>query len=244
MPEQKEMTNNASVDKSDEVLIAALKACIPSSTNDATVLWAGKANALLESLLPALIELRDKGEVQFSASTVREHMLLQKFIALAERDDLDPKTTDALCKFLSDCGWHKGMPEGQQSTSLAEHFCYTRSYFGVLLHGLTEHQAVKEVAESAAENTETSTRVHHLKTDPALFQASLEGNKPYEVRLNDRSFRPGDLLVLNETLYAGEEMRNGKPLIYTGRVLSRWVTEVRSNYGMLPGWCILGVRSA
>jgi len=87
-------------------------------------------------------------------------------------------------------------------------------------------------------------RVHELKTDPEPFAASLRGDKPYEIRLNDRDFRSGDLLVLRETRYTGEEMHSGSPLEYTGRALSRWVTETRSGYGIKDGWVILGVRGA
>lgn len=85
-------------------------------------------------------------------------------------------------------------------------------------------------------------KIHELKTDPEPFAASLRGEKPYEVRLNDRDFSTYDLLVLRETKYTGEEMANGAELIYTGRALSRRITEVRNNYGMKDGWVILGVR--
>jgi hypothetical protein len=85
---------------------------------------------------------------------------------------------------------------------------------------------------------------HELKTDPEPFCASVRGDKQYEIRLNDRDFMPGDLLILRETKYSGEEMEEGEPLEYTGRILSRWVTEVRSGYGLKSGWCIIGVRCA
>lgn len=87
-------------------------------------------------------------------------------------------------------------------------------------------------------------RLHELKTDPEPFGASLRGDKQYEIRLNDRGFRVCDMLVLRETEHSGEEMRNGAPLLYTGRVLSRIVTEVRSGYGLMDGWVILGVKPA
>lgn len=87
-------------------------------------------------------------------------------------------------------------------------------------------------------------KVHELKTDPEPFAASLRGDKPYEIRLNDRDFQSCDMLVLRETKHSGAEMANGAPLEYTGRVLSRWVTEVRSGYGLKDDWVILGVRGA
>lgn len=86
-------------------------------------------------------------------------------------------------------------------------------------------------------------KTHELKTDPEPFTASFRGNKMYEIRLDDRNFQPGDLLVLRETLHTGEDMANGLPLVYTGRVLSRIVTEKRTNYGVKDGWCILGVAA-
>lgn len=87
-------------------------------------------------------------------------------------------------------------------------------------------------------------KIHELKTDPEPFAASLRGDKPYEIRRNDRNFSKGDMLILRETLHGGVEMAEGAPLEYTGRVLSRWVTEVRSGYGLKDGWVILGVRGA
>jgi len=82
---------------------------------------------------------------------------------------------------------------------------------------------------------------HELKTDSEPFQASQWGWKSYEIRRNDRDFKMGDHIALRETKYSGEEMKNGKPLEYTGRVLGRTITEVRTGYGIKDGWCILGV---
>ena len=82
---------------------------------------------------------------------------------------------------------------------------------------------------------------HELKTDPEPFRASWWGWKDYEIRINDRDFKAGDTLALRETKYSGEEMKNGEFLQYTGRVLGRQITEVRTGYGIKEGWCILGI---
>ena len=83
---------------------------------------------------------------------------------------------------------------------------------------------------------------HILKTDKEVFQASWDKKKTYEIRFDDRNFQSGDELLIVETLYTGEEMKNGRPLIYTGRGIQQLVThKLKNMYGLVPGWCILSV---
>jgi hypothetical protein len=76
--------------------------------------------------------------------------------------------------------------------------------------------------------------IHELKTDPVVFQESWVGNKMYEIRYDDRGFNVGDILILKEITFNREE--------YTGRQLTRIVTNKTTEYGMQDGWCILGVK--
>lgn len=85
-------------------------------------------------------------------------------------------------------------------------------------------------------------KTHELKTDPNVFQLTLEGKKEFEIRFNDRDFNIGDALVLRETKFTGEEMSSGKPLVYTGRALRCLISCVVDQYGMQPGWVILGCK--
>ena len=87
---------------------------------------------------------------------------------------------------------------------------------------------------------------HNLKTDPAVFQASIDGIKNFEIRLNDRDFRPGDTITLVETESSGEEMRDDcAPLAYTGREIDLEVDYILhghlSGYGLDDGWVIMSV---
>lgn len=53
-------------------------------------------------------------------------------------------------------------------------------------------------------------RVHELKTYPQYFQQSIDGNKPFEIRLNDRNFQVGDIVILKEwdnIRYSGRKLR-------------------------------------
>jgi len=81
---------------------------------------------------------------------------------------------------------------------------------------------------------------YELKTDPDLFNLVKIGVKRYEVRY-DRGYNPGDRLLLRETKHSGEGMKNGLPLLYTGRHLFAVVTHVLDGYGIMDGWVILSI---
>lgn len=87
-------------------------------------------------------------------------------------------------------------------------------------------------------------KTHELKTDPEVFQPSVEGVKPWEIRFDDRGYEVGDRLRLRETQYSGDDMKDGKPLIYTGRELIvkvDYVLHGHPAYGIDDGWCIMSV---
>lgn len=86
-------------------------------------------------------------------------------------------------------------------------------------------------------------KIHELKTDSEVFQAVAEGRKTFEIRFNDRDFRVGDELVLLETINTGEQMKRGKPLLYSGNELRKKVSYILSGYGLQDGWVILGITS-
>jgi Lar family restriction alleviation protein len=101
--------------------------------------------------------------------------------------------------------------------------------------------------KSIGDDTQGEIRkVHHLKTDPEVFDAVARGAKTHEIRLNDRDFQVGDRLVLAETESTGGAMRSAPklyPLVYTGRTESRIVSHIQTGYGLADGWCILSFRA-
>lgn len=60
--------------------------------------------------------------------------------------------------------------------------------------------------------------IHALKTEPQYFEAVINAKKTFEVRRNDRDFRVGDYLALNEL----DDTREG----YTGRSVLLRVTYI------------------
>lgn len=61
--------------------------------------------------------------------------------------------------------------------------------------------------------------IHELKILPDYFKAILDGKKNFEVRKNDRKFKVGDYLALNEYVEG----------MYTGRSVLMHVTYILSN---------------
>ncbi len=83
--------------------------------------------------------------------------------------------------------------------------------------------------------------IHELKTDPAVFRASIMGLRPWEIRVNDRNFKAGDTLILKETEFSADMMKQGSPLVYTGRQVSRHVDYILEGYGIRDGWVMMTV---
>ena len=77
----------------------------------------------------------------------------------------------------------------------------------------------------------TARNTHELKTVPPYFDAVARGDKPFEIRKNDRGYRVGDTLRLRE--WDGER--------YTGREVTADVTYV-TDFQQHPGYVVLGIR--
>lgn len=81
------------------------------------------------------------------------------------------------------------------------------------------------------------SKTHDLKCWPEYFQAIKRGEKTFEIRKDDRSFRVGDTLRLAEwDLTTGE---------YTGEEIALEVTYRMhgGKFGVEEGHCILGFKS-
>lgn len=79
---------------------------------------------------------------------------------------------------------------------------------------------------------------HSLKTWPAYFEAVASGKKKFEVRKNDRDFKTGDELWLEEfNQITGE---------YTGRTIAMRVTFVLYGgyFGIDKDYCVLSIEEA
>lgn len=88
--------------------------------------------------------------------------------------------------------------------------------------------------------------IHVLKCWPKHFEAVDNGSKPFELRYNDRGFKVGDVLLLDEW-QPSAAYAIFKTGTYTGRKCMRSVTYVLDEFEEMPeftpdGWVILGIK--
>lgn len=78
--------------------------------------------------------------------------------------------------------------------------------------------------------------MHELKTEPKYFQAVRDGKKLFEIRRNDRNFKVGELLILQEySRFQG----------YTGEQTVMVVTYIMSDERYLPpGYVAMSIEFA
>jgi hypothetical protein len=87
-----------------------------------------------------------------------------------------------------------------------------------------------------------SPRTHELKTWPEFFSAMLRGDKPFDVRQDDRGFAVGDSLWFREWCSFADHPDGG---VYTGRAADASVTYVLrgGQFGIAEGYVVLGIVS-
>lgn len=75
-------------------------------------------------------------------------------------------------------------------------------------------------------------RAHELKTWPEFFQYVWTGLKKFELRIDDRAYRAGDILLLQEWT-----ILNG----YTGREIKAKVTYLMSGLGLQQDYVVMSI---
>ncbi len=83
-----------------------------------------------------------------------------------------------------------------------------------------------------------ATHTHELKVNPQFWDGLESGNKPFEIRRNDRKFSVGDVLVLR---------RYDPAFGYSGEQCRRVVTYVLASedlpVALMPGYVALGLSN-
>lgn len=80
---------------------------------------------------------------------------------------------------------------------------------------------------------------HELKIWPQWYEEVASGKKTYEIRKDDRGYKVGDVLVLQEFRHGVGE--------YTGRQVVRGIVHISrgddaESFGLKDGYCVLGLK--
>mgnify|MGYP001042358000 CR=1 FL=1 len=71
---------------------------------------------------------------------------------------------------------------------------------------------------------------HRLKIDEEYFSAVIRGKKKFEIRFNDRGYKIGDAIILQEIDDDG---------LFTGRKITGIITYI-TNYKQKDGYIVFG----
>ena len=72
---------------------------------------------------------------------------------------------------------------------------------------------------------------HYLKIEDKFLEDVLSGNKTFEVRVNDRAFQKGDLIVFRKPTDPNSFVRGTATISY-----------VLSGYGIKEDWVVFGLK--
>lgn len=81
----------------------------------------------------------------------------------------------------------------------------------------------------------SKTKRHYLKTWPEYYQAIMSGDKTFEVRFNDRDFKEGEILQLQEY--------DPAKLAYTGRQEWFYIRHILhgGQFGIEKGYVVMSI---
>lgn len=101
---------------------------------------------------------------------------------------------------------------------------------------MTTHQSSIQNTMAAEGNLVLSRfRIHDLKCWPIPFGLTRDGLKPFEIRLNDRDFKTGDVILLREWV--------PETGLYTGHQLYLQIGHIEylSYWGLSPDHVVMAV---
>lgn len=97
--------------------------------------------------------------------------------------------------------------------------------------GKLSQQADEQKMQQLPSDIQKQVKIHEVKIGATFFEEAACGKKNFELRKNDRGYRVGDMLEL-------QEYKDGA---YTGRTCRKLIIYMLEDYtGLQEGYCILG----
>ncbi|EGO5858416.1 DUF3850 domain-containing protein [Enterococcus faecalis] len=145
-------------------------------------------------------------------------VVVPKFVAI-ELDKLKDKYLTLMDLYTGDVNW------------LNNGTFYLEGKELELANWVNKNETTFEYAWIHGYEVKEEPTIHELKILPEYFEAVVSGNKRFEIRKNDRNYKKGDILRLNE-------YQDGQ---YTGDVHVAEITYI-TDYAQQDGYVVLGIK--
>lgn len=101
-------------------------------------MWKGRAISFISSLLPALVDLRDKGLLMLHIGAIREFLPFPKFNEMINNPSISQRSRDMMQAFLLDVPGYKRDKGESQSGTFLEQYGYQQMQFTRILSSLAD----------------------------------------------------------------------------------------------------------
>lgn len=101
-------------------------------------MWKGRAISFISSLLPALVDLRDKGLLMLHIGAIREFLPFPKFSEMLNNPNVSQRSRDMMQAFLLDVPGYKRDKGDNQSGTFTEQYGYQQMQFTRILSSLAD----------------------------------------------------------------------------------------------------------
>jgi len=101
-------------------------------------MWKGRAISFISSLLPALVDLRDRGLLMLHIGAIREFLPFPKFNEMINNPSISQRSRDMMQAFLLDVPGYKRDKGDNQSGTFLEQYGYQQMQFTRILSSLAD----------------------------------------------------------------------------------------------------------
>ena len=101
-------------------------------------MWKGRAISFISALLPALVDLRDKGLLMLHIGAIREYLPFPKFNEMINNPNISQRSRDMMQAFLLDVPGYKRDKGDNQSGTFLEQYGYQQMQFTRILSSLAD----------------------------------------------------------------------------------------------------------
>ena len=146
--------------------VQMIEALMPKTEGQNSV-FSQNAQTLLRGLMPPLVYLRDRKEIEMSMETVRTYLARDKVTELSQRKDIPDHLIAGLRSFLSSMGYQPGMPLEKQGKVFNEQYSYAANYFNIAFASLVD--TYRAIYETPAGDTDLFDMIRNRRIVLALL---------------------------------------------------------------------------